>query len=50
VLVVDGKLLIEWLKAKTTRKKTPVPALIFRVPMASVSPYLNPISQRNRDI
>jgi hypothetical protein len=27
---------------ETTRTKTPVLAIIFRVPMPSVSPYLNP--------
>jgi|AntAceMinimDraft_5_1070358.scaffolds.fasta_scaffold106720_1 hypothetical protein len=37
-----GKLLIERLRARTTRTKTPVLAIIFRVPMTSVSPYLNP--------
>jgi len=42
VLGVDGKFLIQCLKAQTTRTKTPVPAIIFRVPMASVSTYLNP--------
>ena len=37
-----GKFSIECLRAQTTRTKTPVLAIIFRVPMTSVSPYLNP--------
>jgi len=32
-------LLIGRLRSKITRKKTPVLAIIFRVPMPSVSPY-----------
>jgi hypothetical protein len=47
---IAEKLLVECLRAKTTRTKTPVLALNFRVPMTSLCPYLNPISQRNRDV
>jgi hypothetical protein len=36
------KLLVECLKAQTTRIKTPVLAITFKVLMASVSPHLNP--------
>jgi hypothetical protein len=39
---VVEKQLIECLRAKTTRTKTPVLAIIVGVPMVSVSPYLNP--------
>jgi hypothetical protein len=37
-----GKLLVECLRAQTTRRKTPVLGIYFRVPMTSVSPFLNP--------
>jgi hypothetical protein len=37
----EVKFLIERLRAQTTRTKTPVLAIIFRVPLSSVSPYLN---------
>jgi hypothetical protein len=33
---------MEYLRSKTTRAKTPVLAIILRVPMKNVSPYLNP--------
>jgi hypothetical protein len=42
MLDAEGKFLIESFKAKVTRTKTPVLAIIFRAPMKSVSPYLNP--------
>jgi hypothetical protein len=42
VLGVEGKLLKKRLRAKNTRTKTTVLAIIFRKPMPSVSPYLNP--------
>jgi hypothetical protein len=37
-----GKFLIESLRVKTKSTKTPVLAIIVRVPMKTVSPYLNP--------
>jgi hypothetical protein len=37
MLDVVEKLLIEYLRARTTRTKTPELAIIFRVPMTSVS-------------
>ena len=42
MLDADGVFLIDCLRAKITRTKTTVPAITFRVPMTSVSPYLNP--------
>jgi hypothetical protein len=42
MLSCGGKFSIGCLRAQTTRTKTPVLAIIFRVPMTSVSPYLNP--------
>jgi hypothetical protein len=42
MLGVLEKPLIELLTAKTIRTKTPVLAIIFRVIMTSVSPYINP--------
>jgi hypothetical protein len=42
VLEVHDARRIGRLRAKTSRTKTPVLALIFRVPMPSVIPYLDP--------
>jgi hypothetical protein len=42
MLGVVDKLLIEFLRAQTTRMKTQVLAIFFEVPMTSVTPYLNP--------
>ena len=42
MLGAEGKFLIECLRAKTTRTKTPIQAIFFRVPMTCVSPYLSP--------
>ena len=42
MLGVDGKFLMVRLRAQTTRIKTSVLAIIFRLQMANVSPYLNP--------
>ena len=41
MLCDQGKYLIECLRAQTTCTKTPVLAINFRVPMESLSPYLN---------
>jgi hypothetical protein len=42
MLGCEGKFSIDFLRAQTTRTKTPVLAIIFRVPMTGVSSYLNP--------
>jgi hypothetical protein len=42
VLGGEGKFLIERFRTQSTRTKTPVLAIIFGVPMTSLSPYLNP--------
>jgi len=42
MLGVDGKFFIDCLREKTTRTKTLVPAITFKVPMTSVSPEPKP--------
>ena len=42
--------LIKRLREKSTRTKTPVLAIIFKVSIPSLSPYLNPLSHLNRDV
>jgi|AntAceMinimDraft_11_1070367.scaffolds.fasta_scaffold272918_1 hypothetical protein len=50
MLGVLEKSLIVRVRALTTRTKTPVLAIIFGVPLPSVSPHLNPISRELRDV
>jgi len=50
VLGAYEKTLKERLRAQTIRTKISVVAIILIISMISVSPYLNPISQRNRGV